>query len=146
MTKVREDLPGLLRYLCGSDGDDRNDLMQVIENFGIRFSNMDLVIFLDWLESLINTLYMQYNGSLEGKSFDELGQLVEATFYPAPPTQGLESLSLEELLALGKGDVDVQLISTPRQVVVLLSRQGQWTLGIYYDVQLERYSGFGISS
>lgn len=145
LDRVREDLADLLRYMCGAGGEYRNDLIQIIENFGGRFSDMNLGIFLGWFEAFINILHMQYNGSLEIMSSDESGQIVEHTFFPDGSELDLPSLSLEELLALGTRYVDIQLISTPRQVVVLFICQA-WTFGIYYDVQLERYSGFGLSS
>ena len=146
LNKVRGDLADLLRYMCGGDKEHQNDLTQLIENFGWLFSQLDMTIFFDWLQALIEVLHMQYQGSLEIRTSDEFGQIVEATFYPDPSTQDLESLSLEELLALGTRYVDIQLISTPRQVVVLFTVQGIWTFGMYYDIQLERYSGFGLSS
>lgn len=146
LDRVREDLADLLRYMCGVSGEYQNGLMQLIENFGRRFSEMDMTIFFDWLEAFVNILHMQYNGSLEIRTSDESGQFVEATFFPDGSGLDLPSLSLEELLALGTRYVDIQLISTPRQVVVLFSVQDSWTFGMYYDVQLERYSGFGLSS
>lgn len=144
LEKVREDLAGLLWYMYNSGGDYENDLMQLIMNFGVRFSDMNMDVFLNWLEALIDLLHRQYSGDIEAPSFDEYVQIVESAS-SARPEQDL-SASLEELLALGNGAVDIQLISTPRQVVVLFSWPDTWTLGIYYDVQLERYSGFGLSS
>lgn len=41
------------------------------------------------------------------------------------------------------GTYTIQLVTTPRQIVILLSFGGAVT-GIYYDIQLERYSGLGI--
>lgn len=143
LEKVREDLAGLLRYMRGSDRDYENDLMRLIEGFGGRFDDMDMTIFLEWLEALINILRSQY-GSVEISPFSEGGQIVEDAYFPAAP-EDVSHLSLEELLALGF-NVDIQLVSTPRQVVALFSWPGSWTFGMYYDVQLERYSGFGLSS
>lgn len=144
LEKVREDLAGLLRYMRGSDRDYENDLMRLIEDFGNRFDDMDMTIFLEWLESLVNILHSQYS-SEELPGPGPYDPTVVSGSSPDLPEQDLSALSLEELLALGF-DVDVQLISTPRQVVVLLSWAGSWTFGMYYDVQLERYSGFGLSS
>lgn len=144
LDKVREDLAGLLRYMRGSGGDYENDLMRLIWNFGVRFSDMDMTILLDWLESLVNILHSWYGGEeLPGPG--PYDPAVVSGSSPGLPEQDLSALSLEELLALGF-DVDVQLISTPRQIVVLFSWPGSWTFGMYYDVQLERYSGFGLSS
>lgn len=39
----------------------------------------------------------------------------------------------------------VQLITTPSQVVAVMSR-GSMVVGIYYDIQLEQYSGYGIQN
>ena len=39
----------------------------------------------------------------------------------------------------------IQLITTPKQIVILFDLGNSSTLGIYYDIQLERYSGFGMS-
>lgn len=39
----------------------------------------------------------------------------------------------------------IQLITTPEQIVVLLDLGDGTMLGIYYDIQPERYSGFGMS-
>ncbi len=142
LDKVRKDLAGLLRYMRGSDRDYENGLMRLIQDFGGRFADMNMVIFLDWLEGLVNILRSQY-GSAE-ISVDENSQIAEAQV-SIEPEQNLSALSLEELLALGF-NVDIQLISTPRQVVVLFSWSGSWTCGVYYDVQLERYSCFGLSS
>lgn len=146
LDKVREDLADLLRRMNGGGGDDENDLMRLIEDFGRWFDETNMNIFRDRLESLINVLYTQYSVSVERAAFDESGRLVEETFVPIGPERDLSSLSLEELLALRNGeDVNVQLITTSRQVVILFSRRDQWTSGVYYDVQLERYSGLGLS-
>ena len=118
--------------------------MRLIEDFGNRFDDMDMTIFLEWLESLVNILHSQYS-SEELPGPVPYDPAVVSGSSPDLPEQDLSALSLEELLNLGF-DVDVQLISTPRQVVVLFSWPGFWTFGIYYDVQLERYSGFGLSS
>lgn len=144
LEKVREDLAGLLRYMRSSGGDYENDLMQLIWSFGVRFSDMDMTIFLEWLESLVSILHSQSSGEeLPGPG--PYDPVEESGSSPDRPEQDLSALSLEELLALGF-NVDVQLISTPRQVVVLFSWPGSWTFGMYYDIQLERYSGLGLSS
>ena len=39
----------------------------------------------------------------------------------------------------------IQLITTPQQIVILFDLGNSSTLGIYYDIQLERYSGCGMS-
>ena len=144
LDQVREDLAGLLRYMRSWDEGYKNDLMRLIEDFSNRFDDMDMTIFLEWLESLVNTLHSQYS-SEELPGPVPYDPAVVSGSSPDLPEQDLSALSLEELLNLGF-DVDVQLISTPRQVVVLFSWPGFWTFGIYYDVQLERYSGFGLSS
>lgn len=41
------------------------------------------------------------------------------------------------------GTYTIQLVTTPRQIVVLLTLNNAIT-GIYYDIQLEQYSGLGI--
>ena len=72
--------------------------------------------------------------------------------FPYSSVQGME-FDLTDTNALEKVLVDqavaspgtVQLITTPQQIVVLLDLGNGSTLGIYYDIQLERYSGFGMS-
>lgn len=39
----------------------------------------------------------------------------------------------------------VQLISTPQQIVLLFTGPDRSVVGVYYDIQLERYSGVGLS-
>lgn len=39
----------------------------------------------------------------------------------------------------------VQLVSTPQQIVLLFTGPDRSVVGVYYDIQLERYSGIGLS-
>ena len=97
--------------------------------------------------SLILTLKNQFESNVEdGVSFEiyENDQKLTSALPSAQPEPQIPTL--EELLEQGDpGPVEFQFISTPRQVVLLFN----WsimTFGVYYDVQLERYSGFGISN
>ena len=55
-----------------------------------------------------------------------------------------ESLLDDVLDALDRTGIQVQLVSTPDQVIVLFIC-GTTMVGVYYDIQLERYSGVGLS-
>lgn len=58
----------------------------------------------------------------------------------------LSQVSLEELLdVLEDHGCTVQLISTPQQIILLFTLNDGSVFGVYYDIQLERYSGFGMS-
>lgn len=51
----------------------------------------------------------------------------------------------DALAALDQAGAQVQLVSTPDQIIVLFTN-GSIMVGVYYDIQLERYSGLGLSS
>lgn len=138
MDKVKNDLAWMLWQMLESDTNYRNDLAALLESFSARFHETDLLFGFEHLEWLAAMLYGQYGGSLERQVGDTL-----------EPGEGLElsgppPLSLEELLDVGGGAVDVQFVAAPRQVVLLFSANGL-KVGVYYDVQLEQYSGLGIS-
>lgn len=61
--------------------------------------------------------------------------------------EGIRQVELEEFLAEAerKGLYSVQLITTPGEVVVLLG-QNETVFGLYYDIQLGRYSGIGMQN
>ena len=57
----------------------------------------------------------------------------------APPQEELlESVN-------NSGGASIQLVSAPSQIIVLFTSSIGITLGVYYDIQLERYSGLGVS-
>lgn len=64
---------------------------------------------------------------------------------PGTPEDGAGQPALEDFLsAVSEQDLySVQLITTPSQVVVLLEHPLA-IFGIYYDIQLEQYSGVGV--
>lgn len=138
MDKVKNDLAWMLWFMQDSSVDYRNDLMTLLESFGVRFQETNLLFGFQQLEWLIQLLYEQYGRESEHQVDDsiELGE--------TPEPQGPPPMSLEELLAVGTGAVDIQFVATPRQAVLLFSAEGL-KVGVYYDVQLGQYSGLGIS-
>lgn len=56
-----------------------------------------------------------------------------------------ENLLDDVLDALDRTGIQVQLVTTPDQVIVLFTC-GTTMVGVYYDIQLGRYSGLGLSS
>lgn len=143
LEKVKGDLAELLWYLRVQDSGRSNGLMELLENFGTYFSQLELRYHLSCMESLIQLLQNQFQSDGEyGASFefyDEEQKLTSAQPEPQIPT-------LEELIEQGQpGPAEFQFISTPRQIVLLFDI-GWITFGVYYDIQLERYSGFGMSN
>ena len=94
-------------------------------------------------------MYYQFNGSFEF-SVDawDAGSVIIGTIGQEQEIQEDElPYVLEELLAMGQGEyVDIQFISTPRQIVLLFQTNSGTSIGVYYDIQLGRYSGLGMSN
>lgn len=54
--------------------------------------------------------------------------------------------ALDDILArLDTYGLQIQIVSTPDQVIVLFTYSSAAMLGVYYDIQLDRYSGIGLS-
>lgn len=54
--------------------------------------------------------------------------------------------SFDEILAyLDSVDLQIQIISTPEQIIVLFTYDSNAMMGVYYDIQLQQYSGLGLS-
>lgn len=67
-------------------------------------------------------------------------------FYKDYFNESPEPSTLDQLLVnLENYGVSLQLISTPEQIVVLFTLETDAMVGVYYDIQLGRYSGFGFS-
>ena len=67
--------------------------------------------------------------------------------YAIAPQGDLFELTLDEFLDQQNsyGTYTVQLITAPRQILVLFT-MNEYTLGVYYDIQLGRYSGVGYAN
>lgn len=79
---------------------------------------------------------------LEERAFEESA---ESGPEQSDLTEKIRQVELETFLAEAekKGLYSVQLIATPGEIVVLLN-QNRTVFGIYYDIQLGRYSGLGM--
>ncbi len=144
LAKVREDLR---RFLSGAeeDGGIREALLPLAEcaedlfSTGVPSQCLDLL----WGLALGILPEPENNEALESDRKAAIGvTLQNETAVGAPPRAeaDLDAL-LQQLEDFGWS---VQLLAAPHQVVTLISSQYA-VVGIYYDVQLERYSGFGIS-
>lgn len=128
LNKVEADVEELLRYFWSPDPNIKNDLAAFIEDFGKQLNQLEVFVFYEWLTWILEMLYQQYQ---------DISEL---------PAGDNSLLPLEELPAVLEGtDVEIQFITTPSQVVVLFSAEAGYAFGVYYDIQLERYSGLGIS-
>lgn len=149
LDKVRDDLAALIWYeMIEPDRNYSGDLIVFLERFTILQDSG--LMFYEWLQEWIGLMYYQYNGGME-TSFAEHPGLTpfrdERWPASAPEPWIAETpYGLEEILAMGQGEfVDVQFISTPRQIVALFTLDSGRIIGVYYDIQLECYSGLGLS-
>lgn len=54
--------------------------------------------------------------------------------------------SLDDALAvLDSAGLQIQIVSTPEQIIILFTYDSSGMLGVYYDIQLQQYSGIGLS-
>ena len=138
LDKVEGDLAELLWYYCRPERNYKlNDLMIFLTGFQARMRELDLVEFPDRFQLLMEWIY----GRLESPPEDQT-EIPGAT---GVVEEQDDPLPLEELVGkIEAGGGSVQLLSTPGQVVMLISGNAD-TLGVYYDIQLERYSGVGFS-
>lgn len=137
MDKVKNDLAWMLWFMQSPGASYHNDLMALLESFAVRFQETDLLFGFQQLEWLLQLLHEPYG--VPERQADDLIITGETAELQGPPP-----MSLEELLAVGCGNVDIQFVTTPRQAVLLFSADGL-KVGVYYDVQLGQYSGLGIS-
>lgn len=157
LDKVEADLEELLRYYWSPDPNAKNDLAAFIEDFGRQLNQWGVTVFYDWFAWILEMLYQQYqdvSGLPAGavtppgspppleepyQQFQDVSE--QAVNRPGSP------LPLEEFPAVLAGmGVEIQFITTPGQVLVLFSAEAGYAFGVYYDIQLERYSGLGISN
>ncbi len=59
------------------------------------------------------------------------------------PSSEMSNSELKQLLS--DTGCSTQIISTPQQIVVLFTLSDGHLVGVYYDIQLERYSGIGLT-
>ncbi len=102
----------------------------------------ELSAYCDLLEEWVDALFLQYLND----AMAERGALEEQAGESLSPEAA--SAALEELLSR-RDSMDVQLISTPTQIVLLFTLSGEefsgGTIGIFYDIALARYAGIGFS-
>lgn len=149
LDKVRNDLAGLIWCIMEPDRNYSNDLMVFLEDFNMLEDSA--LMFYEWLTEWISLMYYQFSGSFEvpAEVWDAGSVIIEAggDYEHEPQTEREEPPPLEELLAMGQGEfVDIQFISTPRQIVLLFQLDSATTIGVYYDIQLRCYSGLGLSA
>ena len=149
LDKVRNDLAGLIWCILEPDRNYSNDLMVFLEDFNMLEDSA--LMFYEWLTEWISLMYYQFSGSFEvpAEVWDAGSVIIEAggEYGHEPQTEREEPPPLEELLAMGQGEfVDIQFISTPRQIVLLFQLDSATTIGVYYDIQLRCYSGLGLSA
>lgn len=149
LDKVRNDLAGLIWCILEPDRNYSNDLMVFLEDFNMLEDSA--LMFYEWLTEWISLMYYQFSGSFEvpAEVWDAGSVIIEAggEYGHEPQTERAEPPPLEELLAMGQGEfVDIQFISTPRQIVLLFQLDSATTIGVYYDIQLRCYSGLGLSA
>lgn len=149
LDKVRNDLAGLIWCILEPDRNYSNDLMVFLEDFNMLEDSA--LMFYEWFTEWISLMYYQFSGSFEvpAEVWDAGSVIIEAggEYGHEPQTERAEPPPLEELLAMGQGEfVDIQFISTPRQIVLLFQLDSATTIGVYYDIQLRCYSGLGLSA
>lgn len=145
LDKVKEDLAGLLWSFFQQDRNFTNDMYAFLRNFDQYFIALKQHKLHERLEFIfvqardrISYSYFQETVPAEAAG-GEAGLPLEAELPSEPPP-------VEELLErAGGGSGQLQLISTQDQIVILLTSDTGIMLGVYYDIQMERYSGLGIS-
>ena len=144
LDKVTDDLAGLLWNLLRPSRDFTNDMAAFLQDFDKQFTALNQNALHERLEFVMvqmldsigysyfqEILVTEAAGDEAVLSFDEL-----APSEPPPPA---------ELLDRASGGGRLQIVSTQDQIVVLFTNDIGITLGVYYDIQLERYSGLGVS-
>lgn len=144
LDKVTDDLAGLLWNLLRPSRDFTNDMAAFLQDFDKQFTALNQnalherleFVMVQMLDSIGYSYFQEIPvteaaGDEAVLSFDEL-----APSEPPPPA---------ELLDRASGGGRLQIVSTQDQIVVLFTNDIGITLGVYYDIQLERYSGLGVS-
>lgn len=140
LDKVKDDLAGLLWYLLYPNGAYTNDMTEFMQGFDKKFTALNLKALHERLEITI----LQVRDGMIFNYYQQTPPVAEIPWDDLP--QPSESLSLEEMMDLMNGSgFSLQLVSTPNQIIVLFTSSVGIILGVYYDIQLERYSGLGIS-
>lgn len=145
LDKVKDDLAGLLWAVLRPDRNFMNDMYAFLRYFDQYF----ITVKQDKLHERLEFIFVQAHDRISYSYFqetvpaeaagDEAGLPIEAELPSEPPPT-------EELLErAGGGSGQLQFISTQDQIVILLTSDTGIMLGVYYDIQLERYSGLGIS-
>ena len=145
LDKVEEDLAGMLWNLLRPDRDFTNDMAAFLQEFDKHFLALDQNALHQRMEFVLvqafdRISYSYYQESPLAEAAE--GQVVESVdgaipFQPPPA---------KELLARADGGCgDLQLIAAQDQIVVLFANDIGITMGVYYDIQLERYGGLGIA-
>ena len=145
LDKVEEDLAGMLWNLLRPDRDFTNDMAAFLQEFDKHFLALDQNALHQRMEFVLvqafdRISYSYYQESPLAEAAE--GQVVES-FDEAIPFQPPPA---KELLARADGGCgDLQLVAAQDQIVVLFTNDIGITMGVYYDIQLERYGGLGIA-
>lgn len=138
LDKVKDDLAGMLWAVLRPDRNFTNDMAAFLQNFDQSFLSLNL----DYLHERLEVTLAQVCDHISFSYYQELpgevaGDGSELPSQPPPTEELLERAS--------GGSGQIQLISTQDQIVALLTSDTGIMLGVYYDIQLGRYSGLGIS-
>ena len=145
LDKVKDDLAGLLWAVLRPDRNFSNDMYAFLRCFDQYF----IALKQDKLHERLEFIFVQAHDRISYSYFqetvpaeaagDEAGLPIEAELPSEPPP-------VEELLDRADGGSgQLQFISTQDQIVALFTSDIGIMLGVYYDIQLGRYSGLGIS-
>ncbi len=130
LERVREDLR---KFLCGDDSPDGlADRLMDLRTILVNCGGGEVVYPINGLFRSRAEWWWQTEELKIGEADEEAEEVGER--------------SLEEMIRELEATFawTVQLIAAPSQVVILFSA-GDMVIGVYYDIQLERYSGFGLS-
>lgn len=145
LDKVRDDLTGMLWYLLYPHRDYTSDMAAFLQGFDHQFQALNLKFLHERLEIMIVQVYdnMIFSYQQETIVIDSPDSVIQE-FKMALPS---EAPPQEELLESvnNSGGASIQLVSAPSQIIVLFTSNTGTMLGVYYDIQLERYSGLGVS-
>ena len=145
LDKVKDGLAGLLWAVLRPDRNFSNDMYAFLRCFDQYF----IALKQDKLHERLEFIFVQAHDRISYSYFqetvpaeaagDEAGLPIEAELPSEPPP-------VEELLDRADGGSgQLQFISTQDQIVALFTSDIGIMLGVYYDIQLGRYSGLGIS-
>lgn len=109
----------------------------------------------DWTENSLAELLFSFSAYFARRGITEFSSPLGELHLPFPYSS-VQDLELEltdidrapwEILGdqVTVSPYTIQLITTPQQIVCLLELDNGCTIGLYYDIQLECYSGFGMS-